>query len=62
MFLWSSLGICHAQEATSQLEVQSKFGKKVYQNVKFMAVTPQGVKILHDAGITVVPATALPKE
>lgn len=27
-----------------------------------MGITSQGVKILHDAGITVVPATALPKE
>ena len=62
VFLWSSPMLCHAQEVTPQLEVQSTFGKKVYQNVKLVSVTPKGVKILHDAGITVVPATALPKE
>ncbi|WP_395744454.1 trypsin-like peptidase domain-containing protein [Prosthecobacter sp.] len=60
--VWSGLALCHAQEVTSQLEVPGAFGKKVYQNVKVMAVTPQGVKIVHDAGISVVPAASLPKE
>ncbi|WP_395741476.1 trypsin-like peptidase domain-containing protein [Prosthecobacter sp.] len=51
-----------AQEVTPLLEVQSSFGKKSYQNVKVMSVTPQGVKVLHDGGISVIPATSLPKE
>lgn len=62
MFVGSSILTCRAQEVTPQLEVQSAFGKKVYQNVKVMAVTPQGVKILHDAGISLLPAASLPKE
>ncbi|WP_395753504.1 serine protease [Prosthecobacter sp.] len=51
-----------AQEVTPLLEVQSSFGKKSYQNAKVMAVTPQGVKILHDGGISVIPTTSLPRE
>lgn len=51
-----------AQEATPQLEVQAAFGKRTYQNVKVMAVTPQGVKIIHDAGVSVLPASSFPKE
>jgi S1-C subfamily serine protease len=62
MILWSSPVLCHAQDVTPQIEVQSTFGKKIYQNVKLVSVTANGVKILHDAGITVVPASALPKE
>lgn len=56
------LSICSAQEVTPQLEVQGTVGKKVYTNVKVMSVTPQGVKIAHDDGISVVPVGYLPKE
>lgn len=54
--------VCSAQEATPQLEVQSTFGKKVYNNVKVTAVTPQGIRIVHDAGMSLLPANAFPKE
>jgi S1-C subfamily serine protease len=62
MLFGSGILPCQAQEVTPLLEVQSSFGKKTYQNVKVMAVTPQGVKVLHEGGITVIPATSLPKE
>jgi len=62
VFIWSAPLICQAQDVTPQIEVQGTFGKKVYQNVKLMSVTPQGVKIVHDAGISVIPAASLPKE
>lgn len=52
----------NAQETTPLLEVQSTYGKKVYSNVKVTAVTPEGVKIVHDAGISLLPANAFPKE
>lgn len=57
-----SLSICFAQDVTPQLEVQGTLGKKIYTNVKIMSVTPQGVKIAHDDGISVIPVGYLPKE
>ena len=54
--------ICSAQEITPQLEVQGTLGKKIYTNAKVISVSPQGVKIVHDDGISVIPAGYLPKE
>lgn len=59
---WSCLPACSAEESTPKLEVQTTFGKKVLENARYMTVTPLGVKILHDAGVSVIPVSSLPKE
>lgn len=51
-----------AQDAPKRLVVPGTFGDKVYEEVKVMATTEQGVKIVHSGGITVVPFASLPKE
>jgi hypothetical protein len=50
-----------ALDSFDKIEVHSAFGVKEYRNVKVMGMTDKGVKIVHDGGIAVVPADALPQ-
>lgn len=50
-----------AEDTFEKVEVKGAFGVKEYQNVKVLAVTDKGVKIVHDGGISLVPANALPQ-
>lgn len=58
--LWS-LAI-FSQDVTPRLEIPSVVGSTVYNNVRVISVTPQGVKIAHDSGLVVIPTSKLPKE
>lgn len=50
-----------AVDTFEKIVIQGPFGVKEYLNVKVMGTTDKGVKIVHDGGIAVVPADALPR-
>lgn len=52
----------HAEEPLTRLVIPGTFGDKVYEQVKVVATTDQGLKIVHSAGISMVPFKSLPKE
>lgn len=62
LLILSGFSACLAQDITPQLEVMGTLGKKTYTNVRVMGITPQGLKLVHDAGISTIPVSALPKE
>lgn len=51
-----------AQDQIPRIEIPAVSGTKVYTNVRIMSVSPQGVKVSHDSGVSVLPLSALPKE
>jgi len=51
-----------AQEITPKLEIAGALGIKTYENVRVMLVTEQGVKVSHDAGISLLPFASIPKD
>lgn len=54
--------VAQAPETIQRLVVPGAFGEKVYDNVRVMGATEQGLKVVHDAGISVLPFKALPQE
>ncbi|MCB1278376.1 serine protease [Prosthecobacter sp.] len=50
-----------AAVVTPKLEVTEAGGTKTYANVRFMGVSDQGVRVSHDAGISVLPVASLPE-
>jgi hypothetical protein len=47
-------------EELGKLEVQEFMGKKVYENVRVLGVTDKGLKVVHDAGISIIAFKNLP--
>lgn len=62
LLLLTCFSACLAQDITPELEVMGTLGKKTYTNVRVVSITPQGLKLVHDAGISTIPVSALPKE
>lgn len=58
----AQLTVGQAPETMKRLVVPGTFGEKVYDNVRVMGATDLGLKIVHDAGISVLPFKSLPQE
>ncbi len=51
-----------SQTALDSVTVPGTFDSKTYTNVRFLSASDGGVKVSHDAGVTVIPLTAVPHE
>lgn len=54
--------VAQAPDTMKRLVVPGTFGEKTYDNVRVMGATEQGLKVVHDAGISVLPFKSLPQE